>query len=109
MKIWQNLLVMLSVAVFLGFSSQLYAKGFDGANAPGGQQVGGAPMADKDGGIGFQTGKPYSTGGVSQGSQPCGKGMGGAGKGQGGKGRGDGTGPWGSKGAMGGQRGKQLK
>ena len=105
MRIWQSVLVMLSVAVFLGFSSQLYAKGFDGANAPGGQQVGGAPMADKDGGIGFQTGKPYSTGGVSQGSTPQSKGMGGAGKGGG---RGDGSGPWGSKGAMGGQRGKGL-
>ena len=34
--------------------------GFDGAGDGGGQQAGGAPMADKDSGMGWQEGKPSS-------------------------------------------------
>ena len=96
-------------ALSIAFTFANAKTGFGGAYDGGGGQVGGAPMADKDGDLGFAEGKPYSTGGVSEGSKPQGKGMGGAGKGQGGKGRGDGSGPWGSKGAMGGQQGKGLR
>lgn len=77
--------------------------GFDGANAPGDQQVGGAPMASQTGGLGYSEGKPVGAGTGSNTSSVSTPGQGGMG--QGGMGKGDGSGPWGSKGAMGGQRG----
>ena len=96
----------LAVLGFLLFLSGLVLGGFDGANAPGGQGVKGAPMAAQDGGLGVGSGKPAGVGaslGASASPSPGVPGQGGQG-GQG-KGKGDGSGPWGAKGAMGGQRG----
>lgn len=86
---------VIMLMVFAGVA----VAGFDGAQAPGGAGTQGAPMAAQDGGIGFGAGS-----GQSSVSTPGQSGMGGQG-GMGGMGKGDGTGPWGSKGAMGGQRG----
>lgn len=50
------------VVLSLIFSSAIImAKGFDGAQAPGGAQTNGAPMADQDNNLGWKEGKPVST------------------------------------------------
>jgi len=50
----------ISVIFFLLFAASTALAGFDGANAPGGQQVGGAPNSSQTGGVGYKSGKPSS-------------------------------------------------
>lgn len=59
-------------AILLGLmlAGPIMAKGFDGANAPGGQQVGGAPMADQDGDLGWQEGNPGNAGNPGDAGDP---------------------------------------
>jgi len=50
------------VLIFAGIlSASPVMAGFDGGNAPGGQQVGGHPNASQDGGVGYQEGKSVVT------------------------------------------------
>jgi len=87
-----KLFTLSTLSLTAGFAITLLSlsllAGFDGANAPGGQSVGGAPMADG--------GRPTSAGQGKVSASDSVKGSN-NGSGQGGKGRGDGTGTWGSK------------